>query len=651
MWCDRAVSPRPATRTPAARLRLVAVAAALGLLPTACSLPGTGPDLDDAAERVARGLSRGDLDGVPLVGDRAEVQEQLDQVLASTAALGDVDVEVAEVESEDGTATARLAWRWETGDTDWSYRTTATLEEQAVDGEDRWALRWSPEVVEPSLVDGETLVASPVAPERGRVLGRAGSVLVEPRPVVRVGIDKQGVRRQEAVASAEQVATLVDVEPTAYADRVRRAGDRAFVEAIVLRVGDLEDGLRDQVEALPGGRLVEDELPLAPTSEFAAELLGTVGPATAEIVEESDGRVVAGDEVGTSGLQERYDAQLLGERGVTVGAAGDEGGDPRELFAADPVDGADLETTLDRRLQQLAQDVLADVGPAASVVALQPSSGDVLAAANGPGSQGFAGATVGRYAPGSTYKIVTSLALLRAGVSPDDPVECPATLDVDGRAFENYDDYPPSSLGRITLEDAVADSCNTAFIGAREEVAPEALAQAAEALGLGVDRDLGFPAYLGQSGSEDAADQTETGAAADLIGQGSVLASPLAMAAVVASVQAGETVAPRLLPELGPPGVDAAAPLGAGEARSLRRMLGAVVERGSGSVLAGLPGEPVLAKTGTAEFGDEEPLETHAWMVAAQGDLAVAVFVERGESGSQTAGPLLRAFLEGAGQG
>ena len=72
----------------------------------------------------------------------------------------------------------------------------------------------------------------------------------------------------------------------------------------------------------------------------------------------------------------------------------------------------------------------------------------------------------------------------------------------------------------------------------------------------------------------------------------------------------------------------------------------AVVERGSGSVLAGLPGGPVIAKTGTAEFGDQPPLPTHAWMVAGRGDLAVAVFVERGDSGSGTAGPILRQFLQ-----
>ena len=73
-----------------------------------------------------------------------------------------------------------------------------------------------------------------------------------------------------------------------------------------------------------------------------------------------------------------------------------------------------------------------------------------------------------------------------------------------------------------------------------------------------------------------------------------------------------------------------------------------VVESGSAAFLADVPGAPVLAKTGTAEFGTEPPLPTHAWMIGVQGDLAVAVFVEVGESGSRTAGPILEAFLRNA---
>ena len=74
-------------------------------------------------------------------------------------------------------------------------------------------------------------------------------------------------------------------------------------------------------------------------------------------------------------------------------------------------------------------------------------------------------------------------------------------------------------------------------------------------------------------------------------------------------------------------------------------MLRGVVTDGSGSRPGRRPGPPVIAKTGTAEFERDGAILTHAWMIAAQGDLAVAVFVEEGASGSRTAGPILEAFL------
>ena len=393
---------------------------------------------------------------------------------------------------------------------------------------------------------------------------------------------------------------------------------------------------------LEGVGVLEDTLPLAPTREFARPILGSVGPVTAEIIKESDGAYEIGDEAGLSGLQQRYDERLRGTPGLTVRAVGAPADEPRVLHTVDPVPGEPLATTLDLGLQAEAERVLADVGPASAVVALRPSTGDILAAASGPGSGGYSTATLGQYAPGSTFKIVSSLALLRAGLTPASPVTCPATTVVDGKTFKNYDDYPAGGLGRITLRDAVANSCNTAFITARDKV--EGLPDAAAALGLGVDHDLGFPAYFG-SVPEPA---SETSHAASLIGQGQVLASPMAMAAVVASVVEGSTVVPRLLPDQQTDGNDVRRPLTASEAATLRGLMRAVVTDGSGALLADVPGPPVIAKTGTAEFGDKEPLQTHAWMVAGQGDLAVAVFVDVGDSGSGTAGPLLERFLRAA---
>ena len=140
-------------------------------------------------------------------------------------------------------------------------------------------------------------------------------------------------------------------------------------------------------------------------------------------------------------------------------------------------------------------------------MAIRPSDGAILAAANGAGTGGYNLATYGQAAPGSTFKTVSSLALLRAGLKPSTVVPCTRRIVVDGKPFENYDDYPSSGIGDIALRTAVANSCNTAFISQAGKVSDGAVADAAASLGLGVDHDLGFPAFLGSRARAEVRDR------------------------------------------------------------------------------------------------------------------------------------------------
>ncbi len=611
---------------------------------TACS-GSDDPTPQDAATQVAKALTSGTLPTDLFTGTTP--QTAYDAVVAGLGEDAAPRVKVASVDQQDGSrdATARLAWRWDLGGSVWSYQTEVPLRQDATDR--TWTATWSPAVVEASLTDGEKLETHAIAPSRGDILGARGVALVTERPVVRYGLDKTKVKPAQAVPSARLIAAELDVAPAPFVKAVRAAGAKAFVEALVLRQADAGQVDPASYGRIPGAVALAGSLPLAPSREFAAPILGRVGPATAELIEKSDGRLSVGDTTGLSGLQARYDEQLTGTPGLQVEAVSDDGS--RKLFGAPAKDGTPLRTTLDTRLQLKAERVLAVAdperpGPATALVAIRPSTGAILAAASGPGADGQNLATYGQYAPGSTFKLVSSLALLRSGLTPTSTVPCPASVTVDGKVFENYDDYPAGRLGPIPLRDAVANSCNTAFISERARVRGDDLASAAAALGLGVDHDLGFPAYFGQV--PPPAGETER--AADLIGQGKILASPLAMATVAASIRAGHVVVPHLLAEFTPT-ADPAAPLTAQEASQLQALMHAVVTDGSGRLLAGLPGGGTLgAKTGTAEYGEPGPggkLPTHAWMVATQGDLAVAVFVETGASGSGTAGPLLLRFL------
>lgn len=158
------------------------------------------------------------------------------------------------------------------------------------------------------------------------------------------------------------------------------------------------------------------------------------------MVEASDGRLVAGDTVGLSGLQARYDEHLGGTRGVRVTRVPVEG-EPEELLAVTATDGPDLALTFDTAIQQAGDDALtgstAGNGNAA-LVAMDTSTGNILAVANTPAT-GENRALTGRYAPGSTFKAVSTLALLDSGLTPAETVPCPATATatatVAGRSF------------------------------------------------------------------------------------------------------------------------------------------------------------------------------------------------------------------------
>jgi hypothetical protein len=629
--------------------RRIAVLLAVGLMTTACTgHDPTGPTAADAARRLAGALTTGRLDSVSFTGGTPQQAQGLwaRAVGGMRGSTVRVTAGPVTVGADGKPATARLTYAWRlAGDgRSWTYRTRAALTRGSGG---IWRVTLSPSLVYPGLSTGARLDLTGVAAKRADITGAGGTPLVTERPVLHFGLDKAQVSATRQAASARALARLLGVDVGPYVARVRAATPKAFVEAIVLRPADARRALRG-TSAIAGGGVLRGTLPLAPTREFARPVLGTVGPVTAEIVKKSHGAYAAGDIAGLSGLEARYDGQLRGTPGARVRVV-DAHGTSRTVFTAAPKPGVPLATTLDPVLQGIAERALSGVRPASALVAVRPSTGALLAVASGPGSGGLSTATVGRYAPGSTFKVVSSLALLRAGVTPSTRLSCPATTVVDGKRFKNYSDYPAGGLGRITLSTAVANSCNTAFISERGTLTQRAEAEAAAALGFGVDHDLGFPAYFGSVPASDAEAGSATGHAASLIGQGRVTASPLAMAAVAASVAKGGEVVPRLLPDQPADPKPPAKPLTATEADQLRGLMRGVVTRGSGSVLAGLPGPPVLAKTGTAEFGTAAPLRTHAWMIAVHGDLAVAAFVDLGASGSGTAGPILASFLRQAG--
>jgi Penicillin binding protein transpeptidase domain/NTF2-like N-terminal transpeptidase domain len=294
--------------------------------------------------------------------------------------------------------------------------------------------------------------------------------------------------------------------------------------------------------------------------------------------------------------------------------------------------GTPIRTTFDPRIQAAAEQVTAS-RPQSGLVVLRPSTGDILAIANSPAT-GTDRALLARLAPGSTMKVITSTALLAAGVTPPQVVPCSNTITVNGKTFHNAEGIVS---GDLTLTNDFAKSCNTAFISLRDRIGDDALTTTArDVYGL-TEWDIG----LGEKatyGSVPVPPDAVT-KAADMIGQGTVGMSPLAMASVAATVRTGAFTQPRLTPDA--PRVRAAGSLPAASAAALRAMMRQVVLTGTArSTLGGLSGQ-VAAKTGTAETGGPD----NGWLLGYRGDLAFGCLVEGGGHGADSCGPLVRDLL------
>ena len=417
---DRPVRPgrRPGLGSWTAVARVVLLPALV--LPSAagCSTP---PDPADEAAVLAADLTDGTLDVAEFTDAPPDPDAALATLLGNLAGLPRTVTAGEPAEVEDGATTVPLTWSWDLGGDDpWTVGTTAALE--LVEGE--WVTRWSPALVHPDAAANSTLLLATTPATRGDVLSQDGTPIVTDRPVFRIGIDKANLDTPEAAeAAARDLATRLEFDDVdAFAARVAAAGPRAYVVAITVRAEEAERWDVDGLRALPGVLVQADEIPLAPTAAFARPLLGTVGEATAEIVEESGGAVRAGDVVGLSGLQRTFDERLRGNPGIMVTLV--TGEVEEELHATEPTDGEDLVLTLEEPFQLQAEGLLADIESASAIVAVRPSDGAVLAAASGPGGGGLNTATVGLFPPGSTFKVATALALLRAGLTADTPIPC-----------------------------------------------------------------------------------------------------------------------------------------------------------------------------------------------------------------------------------
>jgi cell division protein FtsI/penicillin-binding protein 2 len=623
----------------------MATAGGAAVLVLAPLLAGCSADPADDVRKAAQGFlddwSAGNFGpAAELTTDAGATGTLLDQTAADLPGAT-LSADLGKVQVQDSKATVDWTATWDLAAApDWSYPAGLELAE----GDDGWQVVSAPTVVHPELGEGQHLVLTRSLADRAPITDATGAALFTETEVVDVGVDPGKVTDLPALANGLADATGVSAEEIT-AD-VQAAPPGQFVPVITLRRPDFE-AIRARVFDLPGAVFPTSTRMLAPTSRFGLALLGRVGGATQEVIDEAtdddeEPLYAAGDTLGLSGLQRAYQEQLAGTPGFTVTAVSTDEtiDDPGAVIdTVDPVPGTPVQTPLVPALQNAADAAVAGQTLPTHLVVVRPGTGEVLAVSSNEAANP-AHALSGQYPPGSSMKTITATALLGAGsLTPDTPVPCPGTTVVEGREFENQDQF---DLGTVPLTQAFAESCNTTFIQQGLTLPDDALAQAAASYGVGSHWQLPMGIYSGTV----PADATGTTKAADQIGQGQVLMSPAQMALVAAGIASGKPAAPVEVVGGDPAG---AAPSGPSTAvlDALRPMMRQVVLTGTATGLADR-GE-VYGKTGTAEFGDNTPPDSHGWFVGyqlggPQGDIAFAVLVEAGQS-SHVAVDVTDAFL------
>jgi cell division protein FtsI/penicillin-binding protein 2 len=394
--------------------------------------------------------------------------------------------------------------------------------------------------------------------------------------------------------------------------------------------------IHDTLIPIPGIIFREAKGVVAVDPALESAIVGRVGPITAEQLQRLGPPYTAADQVGLSGLERTYEKRLAGSPRTDVVVVGKNGVTARLVKrfagkAAQPV-----KVTIDLPTQRAAEAALSGVTMNAALVALDTSTGAIRAVVSKPDG-GFNRALEGTYPPGSTFKVVTSAALLGAGDNGSTPAPCPATITVDGRSFKNFEG---EASGSLDLARAFAISCNNAFIGLSTKLPAGALPKAAASFGFNTHWSLGVNAAGGSYPKP--VDGAELAASA--IGQARVLASPLQMASVAAAVASGRWHAPKLITQPARPAGPAVAPLSPVVASTLQSFMASVAQPGGTAAGAGLPAG-TFGKTGTAEFGNGNPPPTHAWFIGYRNNLAFAVIVENGGVGGRVAAPLAARFL------
>ncbi|MUL74484.1 penicillin-binding transpeptidase domain-containing protein [Mycolicibacterium sp. CBMA 226] len=576
---------------------------------TGCSM-FTSPEPEDAFNAFADALHRKDSSAAAKdTTDAGASEPAIKSMFDGMGKNATLDVKSTAGDG-DNKSTAKLAYTWSFGPgREFRYDTTAIATKV---GED-WRIRWAPALLHPKLRQGGTFQFSEDKALLTPVVDRNGQPLLNWQTVGVITLSRDHL---------DSAAALAPV--------VARFDDTITAESIA---GEFNGNQDDRVTVI---KLRETDL-----AQVADELTQIAG-----VTVTKQGALLTADpnlhSPAISGLPDVWQKAIDATAGWSVDLVDEQGRPTDELANNAPADTKPVRTTLDPRLQLLAQHAVSTEPRPTVLVAIAPSTGAILAAAqnDAANAQGPIAFT-GLYPPGSTFKTITTAAALEKGLAKaDTPEPCPGTVTIENRTIPNEDKF---DLGTVPLAEAFAHSCNTTMGALADKLPADALPNTAKNLGIGVDFVIpGITTVTGKVPNADTpAQRVENG-----IGQGTVTVSPFGLAVAEASLTHGSTITPTLLPGQQTTASAPSTPIDQPTADALRAMMRLTVTEGTATALKDVDG--LGGKTGTAEFGDNT--HSHGWFAGIVGDLAFATLVVGGDSSAPAvavSGDFLRPALAG----
>lgn len=414
-----------------------------------------------------------------------------------------------------------------------------------------------------------------IPPRRGWLIDRNGKPIANNRSDFRVDIIPDRTPNKDQTVAT--LAKLLSLEPEEV-ERINKElkQTNSFQPVQVASGLDWEKfaAVSVRLPDLPGVSPRQGFSRFYPTGAAVGHLVGYVGTASAEDYKENPDPILItpGYKIGKDGLEKHFEDRLQGEPGAKRVEVTARGKIIRELDTQSDIPGKPLKLTIDNELQEYAARRL---GPeSGSVVVMDCHTGEILTMTSMPSfdpnsfSDGI-GVTEygmlrdddhvplrdkslrGLYPPGSTVKPMVALALMRAGIDPEETVGCGGGMRVGNRRFNCWN---RRGHGSVNMAKAVYQSCDTYFYKMALRIGFDPIAQAARELGMGAKFDLPVPSqsygtvpdpqWIVKKHEREWADFDSVNS---VIGQGYVLANPLQLAVMSARMASGKAVQPRLL--------------------------------------------------------------------------------------------------------